>query len=69
MKNTRSNYSDLPIVLITVIAIFLCVGWCINLYLLATANFEPPYANEAIRAVGVAVAPLGGIIGYIDIKD
>lgn len=44
-------------------------GWLFNVYKLATSNFEAPYKNEIIRGIGVVVAPLGAVVGYINMDD
>lgn len=52
--------------------LFGCVlifGYFLNIYKLATSDFEAPYFNEGFRVVGVVAAPVGVILGYIDFKD
>ena len=51
------------------IVLFLGIGWVTNLVKFAKCNFEPSYKAEVLRCVGVFVPPVGGIMGYITIKD
>lgn len=53
--------------IVLVLAMF--VGYVMNVYKLATSDFEQPYVNEGIRAVGVIAFPLGAIVGYVSIED
>ena len=46
-----------------------CVGWCMNVYKFCKCDFDAPYKAEIIRGVGIAVAPMGAITGYINIQD
>lgn len=45
------------------------VGWGMNIYKFAQADFEPNYKTEIIRAVGIPVFFIGGIAGYMDIGE
>lgn len=51
------------------VIILAVIGWGMNVYKFATANFEPSYKNEVIRGVGIFIPPVGAICGYIDIRD
>ena len=42
------------------IVLLLGVGWVMNLIALINCDFKSPYKAEAIRGVGVFVAPVGG---------
>lgn len=53
------------VVLIIVIGLF--IGWCMNIYKLTQCDFQPSYKAEAIRSIGIFVAPIGGVVGYMDI--
>ena len=55
----------LTMVIIVLIAI---IGQIINIYKFAKSDFEEPYRPEIIRAVGIPVAPLGVIIGYMKLE-
>lgn len=60
---------------ITIILLYFCIfcvciiGYCSNIYKLITADWKDPYKNEIIRAIGVPVAPIGVIVGYMDLED
>ena len=44
-------------------------GWIMNIYKFAQCDFDTPLKAEVIRGIGIPVAPMGAIIGFIDIKD
>jgi len=66
-KDTKIVF--VPFVLLLLVSVFCLVGWGMNLYKLTQCDFESPYKAEACRAVGVFVAPVGVIEGYITIED
>lgn len=43
------------------------VGWFMNVYKLSECDFVSPYRCEGLRLIGIPVAPLGAITGYMDI--
>lgn len=45
------------------------VGWCVNVYRFCTSDFESPYRAEIIRGVGIPVAPVGAVVGFIDLEE
>jgi hypothetical protein len=45
------------------------IGWVMNLYKLTQCDFDTPLKTEVIRAIAIPVAPLGAIIGYMDIGE
>jgi hypothetical protein len=47
----------------------LVLGWFVNIYRFFNCDFDTPLKEEVIRAVGIFVPPVGGVIGYIDIDD
>lgn len=52
------------------LTICLTIGWFLNLFkIINECDFEAPYKAEAIRIVGVFAAPVGGVVGWIDIED
>ena len=53
-------------ILIWLIIIF---GWFRNIYKLTQCDFDVPLKTEVIRFVGIAVFPIGAIIGYMDIGE
>ena len=50
----------LTLLLLFVLAVF---GWCYNIYKLF--HLDSMSGELAVRAIGIIVAPLGAIIGYI----
>lgn len=43
----------------------LAIGWCMNVYkLIVHCDFAAPWKDEIIRAVGIFLPPLGGILGF-----
>ena len=55
-----------------IVAVFwiLCaVSWATNIYKFATCDFESPYKTEILRGVGIPFAPIGIIIGFMDIGE
>jgi len=67
MKNQKGYIQ--AAVLYIIIWFVAVIGWGMNVYKLTTADFEPSYKNEIIRSIGVVVAPVGAITGYINIED
>ena len=53
------------ITLIIIVGLF--IGWCMNIYKLTQCDFQPSYKAEAIRSIGIFIAPVGGVVGYMDI--
>ena len=51
------------------LGIFLLIGWVVNIVKFAGCDFEAPLKTEIVRGVGIAVAPVGGIIGWLDIGE
>lgn len=51
------------------LAIFGLIGWIKNISKLIDCDFEPSYKTEVLRTVGIVVAPMGAIIGYMDLID
>lgn len=45
------------------------VGYVSNIYKLVSSDFEAPYKSEIIRGIGIPVAIVGMIVGYMDIGD
>jgi len=57
------------IVVYVLIVLVLFVGWVINLVRFFQCDFEPSYKAEIIRGIGIVAAPVGGVVGYIPIRD
>lgn len=43
------------------------VGWVKNIYALTQCDFEPTYKAEVLRIIGIPIAPVGAILGYVDL--
>lgn len=41
-------------------------GWLSSIYKLSECDFEAPYKAEVVYGIGIAVPPLGAVIGYMD---
>jgi hypothetical protein len=64
------NYESLKALILVLIIIAIGWGWLANLYLFVVeCDFEPDYKCEAVRGVGIFVAPVGVIAGYVDIGE
>jgi len=48
-----------------VAAFALAIGWVINIITIVNHINDPVTGMQVLRAVGIFVAPLGGILGYI----
>jgi len=51
------------------IAIFGLIGWIKNISKLIDCDFEPSYKSEVLRIIGIPMAPMGAVIGYMDLID
>ena len=56
----QTTIYNLTLLLLFVLAIF---GWCYNIYKLF--HLDGMSGELAVRAIGIIVAPLGAIMGYI----
>ena len=57
-----------PLVALLVI-LALIVGWILNIVNFVQCDFEAPYKCEIVRAIGIPVAPIGGIVGYMNLGE
>lgn len=48
-----------------VVCIALAVGWVMNIVTLVQHANDPITTITVVRAIGIFVAPLGGVLGYI----
>lgn len=46
------------------VAIFLIIGWIMNIFDLLGASFDPLTGEVVVRLIGIFVFPLGGILGW-----
>jgi hypothetical protein len=60
----------MPFVIVwLLVVVFGTFGWISNIVKLTQADFEAPYAEEVLRSVGVVVAPLGAVMGYVSVDQ
>ena len=66
-KNTPSSVTAA----LFIIAFWLLVigSYLTNIYKLTQLDFEPNYKAEAIRIIGIPVAPLGAIAGFVTFEE
>ena len=57
----------LAIVLIVALILVAPFGWFSNIYKLMKCDFKAPYKAEVIRIIGIPIAPVGVIAGYINL--
>jgi hypothetical protein len=58
------------VLLIILICMMPAIGWCMNVYKFTQCDFKAPYKAEVIRFLGIfPFAPVGCVLGFIDIKD
>ena len=55
----------LPGLLFALILLAGTVGWVLNIVKLAGSTFDPITGILVLRAIGVFVAPLGAVLGFI----
>ena len=66
MNNKGFTVIELAIAIVVLVAIPACIyGWVHNIYLLWHSSFTPLTGQVVIRAVGVFLAPLGIVMGYL----
>lgn len=56
-------------IVLALVAIVLIWGWIGNVIRLTALDFESPYKAEVLRIIGVGIAPMGMVLGYVDIND
>lgn len=65
MKNSSTSINVIGLIII----IFCFTGWVKNIIKLSECDFEPSYKSEVLRIIGIPVAPMGIVIGYMDLTD
>ena len=65
MKNSSTSINIIGLIII----IFCFTGWVKNIIKLSECDFEPSYKSEVLRIIGIPVAPMGIVIGYMDLTD
>lgn len=67
-KKTTPTDTVLGIIYLAVLVLVVW-GYLTNLYKLTQLDFEPNYKAEAIRIIGIPVAPLGVIAGFVTFDE
>lgn len=67
-ESCENGYTVIEI-LCMIIMLGLITGWGLNLYKVTQLDFDRPYKAEIIRGVGILVAPLGVVAGFMEIED
>ena len=67
-KKTTPTDTVLGIIYLAVLVLVVW-GYLTNLYKLTQLDFEPNYKAEAIRIIGIPVAPLGVIVGFVTVEE
>ena len=65
MKNSSTSINIIGLIII----VFCFTGWVKNIIKLSECDFEPSYRSEVLRTIGIPVAPMGIVIGYMDLID
>ena len=66
----KTTPADTVLAIIYLVVLVLVVGgYVTNLYKLTQLDFEPNYKAEAIRIIGIPVAPLGVIAGFVTFDE
>ncbi len=65
MKNSSTSINIIGLIII----VFCFTGWVKNIIKLSNCDFEPSYRSEVLRIIGIPVAPMGIVIGYMDLID
>lgn len=67
MKNRTSSLAGgwLTVGALIAIAIGIMYGWIMNIIIIANSNFSELTGLLILRVVGIFVAPLGVILGYV----
>lgn len=45
------------------------IGYCVNIVKFIRCDFREPYRAEVLRGIGISFPPVGGVLGYVTIKD
>jgi hypothetical protein len=62
-------FNLIKLIIICAILTLIPIGWCMNIYKFANADFEAPYKAEIVRGISIFIAPVGGVMGYIDFDE
>jgi len=68
-RNWVGGCSTLVLALFAALVIAAIAGWVMNIVALCNCDFKEPYRTEALRGIGIIVAPMGAVEGYMDLED
>lgn len=54
---------------IQLLALFILISWCVNLYKFTQYDFQPSYRAEIIRTIGIIIPITAVVFAYFDIED
>lgn len=57
------------IVVYLIVVVVGVIGWGINIVKLTKCDFKAPYKTEILRVIGIPVAPMGAVIGFMNMED
>jgi len=58
--------SKMPYIIVALYGLGI-IGWILNLIALIQCDFASPYKEEVIRIIGAVIAPLGAVLGFINL--
>lgn len=59
----------MKVLFVIILVAVLGIGWVINVFKFVKSDFDAPYKSEALRGIGILVAPAGSVLGYLHIND
>jgi competence protein ComGC len=62
--NKQKGYTLVELILVPVYLV-LIIGWVLNIVKVVHAIHNPLDGMEVLRMVGIVVAPLGGVLGWM----
>ena len=57
------------IVICAIVILIPISGYITNIVRFCRCDFQEPYKTEVIRGIGIAIPPIGAIVGYVNIED
>ncbi len=64
MENIIKSY--IVVLLISILSVY---GYINNIVKLTKCDFDRPVKAEVLRITGIVIAPIGCVLGYINIED
>lgn len=56
-------------IFVIVLYLVAAIGFVSNIVKFCKADFEPSYKEEILRGVGIPIAPMGAVLGYMDFEE